>query len=167
MAEKVKCDICEGTFKDHDGLEKHKAAKHPQAIKKEHTSSGSSNAKYIAYAVVAIILIASGYAMFNGDGAVGQYDGFAKCLDDAGAKFYGAFWCPHCAEQKEMFGSSAKYLNYIECSTPDRRAQLAVCTSAGVESYPTWIFADGTKKGGVLSFNELSIQTGCSINAVQ
>ena len=24
------------------------------------------------------------------------YDTFAQCLSDAGTKFYGTFWCPHC-----------------------------------------------------------------------
>jgi thiol-disulfide isomerase/thioredoxin len=32
----------------------------------------------------------------------GKYDEFAKCLTDNGAKFYGAFWCPHCQAQKKM-----------------------------------------------------------------
>jgi len=65
--------------------------------------------------------------------------GLAVHLSKINAKFYGASWCPHCAEQKEMFGSSVKRLPYVECSpggpgTP----QAAVCNSAGVESYPTW-----------------------------
>ena len=34
----------------------------------------------------------------------GQYDNLAQCLTDKGAKFYGAFWCSHCQEQKAEFG---------------------------------------------------------------
>ena len=37
----------------------------------------------------------------------GKLDGFAQCLKDKGAIFYGAFWCPHCQNQKKMFGRSA------------------------------------------------------------
>ena len=33
-----------------------------------------------------------------------RYDGFAKCLATKQAKMYGLYWCPHCIEQKEMFG---------------------------------------------------------------
>ena len=40
----------------------------------------------------------------------------AKRLKDAGAKMYGAFWCSHCHEQKEYFGSQAmRDFPYVEC----------------------------------------------------
>ena len=40
----------------------------------------------------------------------------AKRLKEAGAKMYGAFWCSHCHEQKEAFGSVAmKDFPYVEC----------------------------------------------------
>lgn len=40
----------------------------------------------------------------------------AKRLKDAGAKMYGAFWCSHCHEQKEAFGSQAmRDFPYVEC----------------------------------------------------
>ena len=59
--------------------------------------------------------------------APGKYDVFATCLKDKGAVFYGAFWCSHCQDQKKLFGSSAKLLPYVECSTLDASAQLQVC----------------------------------------
>ncbi|MFI5205343.1 MAG: hypothetical protein ACHQVK_00215, partial [Candidatus Paceibacterales bacterium] len=67
-------------------------------------------------------------------------DDFAKCIKASGATFYGAFWCPHCKAQKDLFGSSVQYLPYVECSTPDGNSQLPVCTNAGVTVYPTWQF---------------------------
>lgn len=91
----------------------------------------------------------------------GKYDTFAQCLTDSGAKFYGAFWCPHCQSQKALFGKSDDLIPYIECSTADGRGQNQVCKDAGITGYPTWIFADGTVKGGSLSLNELADQTGC------
>ena len=40
----------------------------------------------------------------------------AMRLRDGGAKMYGAFWCSHCFEQKEIFGKEAmSALPYVEC----------------------------------------------------
>lgn len=87
---------------------------------------------------------------------------FAQCLKDSGAIFYGAFWCPHCQEQKKLFGTRAtKALNYIECSTADGKNQTQACKDAGIQSYPTWQFADGSKKTGEMTFVELADKTGC------
>ncbi|MEK6827042.1 MAG: hypothetical protein AABX99_00990, partial [Nanoarchaeota archaeon] len=58
----------------------------------------------------------------------GKYDQFAQCLKDKGAVFYGAFWCSHCIAQKKLFGSSAKLLPYVECSTADASGQAQICT---------------------------------------
>ena len=87
----------------------------------------------------------------------GKYDQFAQCLADKGAKFYGAFWCPHCQNQKRMFGSkSAKLLPYTECSTPDGKGTTQACIDAGVKSYPTWKFADGTELVGEIPLIQLA-----------
>lgn len=93
----------------------------------------------------------------------GQLDGFAACLKDRGAVFYGAFWCPHCQATKSLFGRSAKLLPYVECSTPDGKSQVQACTDAGVKNYPTWIFADGSRKVGELTLQQLSELTGCEL----
>ncbi len=50
-----------------------------------------------------------------------RFDTFAKCLAAKQAKMYGAYWCPHCAEQKEMFESSFQYVPYVECGVPGSR----------------------------------------------
>ena len=86
-----------------------------------------------------------------------------QCLAEKETIFYGAFWCPNCAEQKEIFGSSAKDLPYVECSTPDRSAQLPVCVDEGIEAYPTWEFADGTRCTGVMSPLMLAYRAGCAL----
>ena len=93
----------------------------------------------------------------------GKLDGFAQCLKDEGAIFYGAFWCPHCQKQKTMFGKSQKLLPYIECSTPDGRSQLPVCTEKKVESYPTWEFMDGTRLTGEIPLETLAEKTSCAL----
>jgi hypothetical protein len=114
--------------------------------------------------VIVLVLFAGGVAwLVKTPGKAGAYDGFAQCIKDSGATFYGAFWCPHCQNQKALFGSSAKLLPYVECSTPDGKSQLPVCTEAGVQGYPTWQFADGSRKTGELTFFELSQATQCEL----
>jgi len=93
----------------------------------------------------------------------GEYDGFARCIAASGAKFYGAFWCPHCAAQKALFGSSEQYLPYVECSLPDESGQTQVCIDKGIKGYPTWYFADGSTSTGETSLETLSAKTGCAL----
>src|ERR1035437_6579685 len=70
-----------------------------------------------------------------------KYDVFAQCLKDKGEIFYGAFWCPHCKAQKELFGSSVKFLPYSECSLPDASGSNQLCKDKNIEGYPTWEFS--------------------------
>lgn len=91
----------------------------------------------------------------------GTYTEFAQCIKDSGAIFYGAFWCPHCNNQKRMFGDAADLLPYVECSTPDQKSQLPVCKDAGVTVYPTWEFGDKTRQTGEVPLAVLAEKTGC------
>lgn len=113
---------------------------------------------FVGLAVVAII-----GSMIWYSSRPGEYDGFATCIKDSGATFFGAFWCPHCQEQKALFGRSAKALPYEECSTPDGQAQLQSCIDEKIETYPTWKFKDGTIKKGVVSMSELAALTSCPL----
>ena len=114
---------------------------------------------------MAAILLTLGLSLLNNSGVSsgpGQYDALATCLKDKGAKFYGAFWCPHCAEQKKIFGNSVKLLPYVECSTPDAVGQTQACIDAKIESYPTWVFPDGSRLSGAIYPDELAKKAGCS-----
>jgi thiol-disulfide isomerase/thioredoxin len=91
---------------------------------------------------------------------------FASCLKDKGATFYGTFWCPHCREQKTIFGKAAPSLPYVECSTPDGSAQNDTCNEKEIKKYPTWEFADGERIEGVLTIEQLAEKTACEIPAV-
>jgi thiol-disulfide isomerase/thioredoxin len=93
----------------------------------------------------------------------GKLDSFAQCLTEKGMKFYGAFWCPHCQAMKRLFGNSTKYLNYIECSTPNGQAQTQICVDNKIEGYPTWVFADGSRMSGEVKLSQLSEKTGCAL----
>lgn len=94
-----------------------------------------------------------------------RYDSFAKCLSDRHLVMYGAYWCPHCAEQKDKFGASFKYAPYVECGIPGNpRAEQQVCKDAGVKRFPTWQFPPvGERQEGSLSLEDLSDRSGCPL----
>ncbi len=94
-----------------------------------------------------------------------KYDAFARCLSDRGVKMYGAWWCPHCAEQKEEFGASREYLPYIECGVKgDLKGKNPVCVDAGISRFPTWQFPPtGEREERVMSLEALSDKTGCAL----
>ncbi|HTA48878.1 MAG TPA: hypothetical protein VK930_05450 [Verrucomicrobiae bacterium] len=92
-----------------------------------------------------------------------RYDGFAKCLASKQAKMYGLYWCPHCIEQKEMFGKAFQYVPYVECAIKGSRELAPACAAAGVKLFPSWQFGGNTPKEGVFPLQELSDKTGCSL----
>jgi hypothetical protein len=92
-----------------------------------------------------------------------KYDSFAKCLASKQAKMYGLYWCPHCADQKAMFGSAFKYVPYVECAIRGSRELAPECKVAGVKLFPSWQFGTDPPKEGVLSLDALSEKTGCSL----
>jgi len=63
----------------------------------------------------------------------------AEHLTASGAKVYTAYWCPHCHEQKELFGRQAtEKLTVIECAPDGRNSQRELCEAKKIEGYPTW-----------------------------
>jgi len=92
-----------------------------------------------------------------------KYDSFAKCLAGKQAKMYGLYWCPHCADQKAMFGSAFKYVPYVECAIRGSKELAPECKVAGVKLFPSWQFGMDPPKEGVLSLDALSEKTGCSL----
>jgi hypothetical protein len=93
-----------------------------------------------------------------------KYDSFARCLASKNAKMYGLYWCPHCAQQKEMFGASFRNVPYVECAIKDKPGELApACKAAGVKLFPSWQFAGEQPREGVLSLEALSDKAGCSL----
>jgi len=91
-----------------------------------------------------------------------KWVGLAKALTTAGAKFYGAYWCSHCNEQKELFGDAVQYAPYVECAPNknDPYEQSSACKVAKIEGYPTWVFADGSRVESVMSFEALARKIG-------
>ncbi|MBW4648025.1 MAG: vitamin K epoxide reductase family protein [Kastovskya adunca ATA6-11-RM4] len=63
----------------------------------------------------------------------------ARHLQESGVKMYGAYWCPHCFEQKQLFGKeAAKIFPYNECAPDGTNPQTEACAQANVKVFPTW-----------------------------
>ncbi len=121
--------------------------------------------------IAGVVIIAGGFItlLVMQANKPGKYDAVAQCISDSGAKFYGAFWCPHCQATKALFGKSAKLLPYVECSQPNGSGQLPICEEKGIKGYPTWIFTDGSTLNGERTMAELAEKTNCTaqLNALQ
>ena len=63
-----------------------------------------------------------------------------------GVVFYGAWWCPACFKQKNLFGEQAgRQLPYMECEKTDQQRER--CARAGIEAYPTWVMGSQRLEG--------------------
>ncbi len=87
---------------------------------------------------------------------------FAKAIKDSGAIMYGAYWCPHCLAQKELFGDGGKFLPYVE-ATDENRQPNQVAINQNITSYPTWVFLDGSRLEGEQTLATLSAKIGVAI----
>lgn len=86
----------------------------------------------------------------------------AQCLTQKGVKFYGAYWCPHCAAQKKAFGKAFSDVTYVECAVPGSpNTQTQECKDQDITGYPTWIFPDGSRVSGEQSLEDLAEKSGC------
>lgn len=84
----------------------------------------------------------------------------AKHLSAIGAKKYGAFWCPHCYEQKQLLGEQAfAEIDYVECDPQGKEPQRDACIAAGIKSFPTWEI-NGELYPGVKTAAELAELSG-------
>jgi hypothetical protein len=114
--------------------------------------------------VVGVLLAAwAGYDYYSSRNA-STLDGFAQCLNSKGLKMYGAWWCPHCAEQKESFGYAFQYVNYTECGIEGQpHGMNEQCKKEGIQHFPTWQFTDGSRHEGVLPLSDLAEKSGCKL----
>jgi glutaredoxin len=83
----------------------------------------------------------------------------AQHLAATGSTMYGAYWCPHCADQKAMFGDAVDQLPYVECAADGENAQPDLCSAKGVQAYPTWEI-NGQLYPGVKSLEDLAQLSG-------
>ncbi|XP_022741712.1 thiol-disulfide oxidoreductase LTO1 [Durio zibethinus] len=91
----------------------------------------------------------------------------ARHLHSIGAKMYGAFWCSHCLEQKQMFGREAsKLLDYVECFPDGFKTgtkMFKACADAKLEGFPTWVI-NGEVLSGEVELKELAKLSGFNFN---
>lgn len=116
--------------------------------------------------VIAVVLVGGLHLHYSGvfDTAAGpedpQLQALAIHLADKGVKFYGAYWCPRCQQQKAEFEASAQRLLYVECSSGGRGSALTkACAAEKVKSYPTWIIGD-RRLTGLQTPRSLAAATG-------
>jgi hypothetical protein len=96
----------------------------------------------------------------------GKYAAIAKCLTEKGVIFYGAYWCPHCADQKKIFGDDLKYIKYVECDPQGENADPAACQKAGITHYPTWSFPGQDNLESVHQPEELAQKANCDLTGL-
>jgi hypothetical protein len=85
----------------------------------------------------------------------------ADYLTQQDVKMYGAYWCPHCHEQAQLFGKKAwSRINHIECvQDAQENPQPDVCKQAGIKGFPTWSI-NGKLDPGVKKLARLAEMTG-------
>jgi glutaredoxin len=75
-------------------------------------------------------------------------------------KFYGAYWCSHCQQQKSLFGATAAAkLPYIECAADGEKSQRQLCKDKDIKYFPTWVIG-GKYFTGTKDLKELAKMTG-------
>ncbi len=80
----------------------------------------------------------------------------AEHLTKQGAVMYNAYWCPHCHDQKEMFGKEAtEKLHLVECAKDGLNNKRELCERKGITGFPSWEF-NGSIESGVKSLEELA-----------
>ncbi|MGB3496187.1 MAG: hypothetical protein WBA57_25900 [Elainellaceae cyanobacterium] len=91
--------------------------------------------------------------------SVAAKQALANYFNDIDATMYGAYWCPHCADQKAMFGEAVSTINYVECDPEGDNAQPQLCIDEGIEGFPTWKI-NGELYPGVHSLEQLADISG-------
>jgi len=63
----------------------------------------------------------------------------AASLQSLNTKFFGAYWCSHCYDQKQTMGYEAmQQIPYIECAKDGFQSQSSLCKATKIPGYPTW-----------------------------
>jgi len=85
---------------------------------------------------------------------------FAKFLKENNIVMYSAYWCPHCYDQKQLFGKEAvKELKVVECAKDGKDNDYEQCQTKGISGFPSWEI-NGELFSGTLDLNDLAIKTG-------
>lgn len=115
-------------------------------------------------AIVAIVTLTGTLGIYASQGKISaQANSFAgrlaQHLTVTNAKMYGAYWCPHCTDQKNKFGEAKKLIPYVECDPKGENPQPALCQAKGIKGFPTWEI-NGKMLSGERSLDELADASG-------
>ncbi len=85
----------------------------------------------------------------------------AQHLAQSDAVMYSAYWCPHCYDQKQLFGKEAfeNHVKKVECAPDGLDGDPQKCVDAKIRAFPTWII-QGEIYEGVQSLEKLAELTG-------
>ena len=84
---------------------------------------------------------------------------FAKFLSENNIVMYSAYWCPHCHDQKQLFGKEAvKELKVVECAKDGKDNEYELCQTKGISGFPSWEI-NGEIISGTRDLNELATKT--------
>ena len=85
---------------------------------------------------------------------------FAKFLSENNIVMYSAYWCPHCHDQKQLFGKEAvKELKIVECANDGKNNQYELCQAKGIQGFPSWEI-NGEIYSGTRNLTELADMAG-------
>jgi len=84
---------------------------------------------------------------------------FAKYLSNNNIVMYSAYWCPHCNDQKQLFGKKAvEELIIVECAKDGKDNKYKLCQEKGIEGFPSWEI-NNEVYSGTRSLRELAQMT--------
>lgn len=152
--EEFECKSCSKKFKTEESLNQHINASHKSEEKK---TDKKKIKKYFVMIGIILAIIVFGYTFYIRGQAPGEYDNFAKCLNEKGAVMYGNDFCQYTAKQLNMFGKSGKYLNYVKCADNEK-----LCNLKSIDITPTWEI-NGKMYEQVQNFDTLGNLAGCEI----
>lgn len=111
--------------------------------KKSSQAPATSSEKLVIFAIIISSIVIYGANSiqsaqdFIGDSSPYQVS-LAKHLGSIDAKMYGSYKCPHCTDQKKVFGTAFNFIEYVECDNRGANANPSLCFAKGISSYPTW-----------------------------
>ena len=110
----------------------------------------------VAIIIVVIIVLAILILTQESGASEDEKQQLAQCLTEKGYSLAGTSWCPHCQDQKEMFGTSITFIDWHDCDE-----EPEYCEEKGINAYPSWISPLGTVSPGVKDFTFLREVSGC------
>jgi hypothetical protein len=108
--------------------------------------------------VIVIVAVLGVLVFYPKNRSSAELDVFAGCLAEKNVVMYGAYWCPHCQNEKKRFGDSFRLVPYVECTEETEK-----CITEKINGYPTWIFPDGHRFEGEMGLERLSAKSGCPL----